>query len=292
MSWAWLIVILVPTGLVVGSFLNVLIHRVPRGQSVVRPRSRCPHCGTLIRWYENIPVLSYLVLGGRCSRCGQVISLRYPLVELTNALLWVLAAWRVGPSATLPILLPFLSAMLVLFFTDWDHQLLPDRITLPLALTGLVLAPWSTALFGYRSAVGWVRTALSALTGSATGPPGGMVLGAEHLAAALLGAVLGYAAFWVVGALWKALRGEEAIGGGDLKLMLGVGAFLGPGGVLLTVVIGSLAGSLVGVALMLRRRAGWRTRLPYGCFLTPAAVVAALAGRDLMTAYLRLAGWV
>jgi leader peptidase (prepilin peptidase)/N-methyltransferase len=283
-----LALLILPFGLVFGSFLNVVIYRVPLGRSVVSPRSHCPVCGTLIVWFDNVPVLSWLLLGRRCRGCRAPIPVRYPLVELAHGLLWSASMLAWAPEATAWILLPFLSAQLALFFTDWDHQLLPDRITLPLAAAGLVLAPWSGAIFGMPgAATRWLGPLLSGEGGEA---PAWLVRGGERLLGALAGAALGYLLFWSIAALWKALRGEEAMGGGDLKLMLGVGAFLGPGGVLLTIVLGSLTGSIIGLALMVRAGAGWRTRLPFGCFLTPAAVVAALWGRDLVGAYLRLAG--
>ena len=125
-----LAVLVLPFGLVVGSFLNVVIYRVPQGRSVVRPRSHCPICGALVVWYDNLPVLSWLLLGRRCRSCRAPIPWRYPLVELSHALLWSAAMLRWAPDPTAWILLPFLSAQLALFFTDWDHQLLPDRITL------------------------------------------------------------------------------------------------------------------------------------------------------------------
>lgn len=280
--------LVLPFGLVVGSFMNVVIYRVPLGRSVVSPRSHCPVCGALIVWYDNVPLLSWLLLGRRCRECRAPIPVRYPLVELAHGLLWSASMLAWSPDATAWVLLPFLSAQLALFFTDWDHQLLPNRITLPLAATGLVLAPWSAAVFGMpAAATRWIGPLLSG-AGGETAP--WLARAGERLLGALAGAALGYALFWSIASLWRTVRGEEAMGGGDLKLMLGIGAFLGPGGVLLTVVLGSLTGSLVGLALMARGGAGWRTRLPFGCFLTPAAVIAALWGRDLVSAYLRLSG--
>jgi leader peptidase (prepilin peptidase)/N-methyltransferase len=241
----------------------------------------------MIRWHQNLPVLSWVLLAGRCGACREPISLRYPVVEVLNGVLWAGLGLRLGLQPTTFVLLPFVSAMVVLFFTDWDHRLLPDRVTLPLAAVGLVLSPISAGPFGLPPPVRhWVERAVGDAGSPALGEP------ASRLAAALAGAALGYGLFWSLGAVWGLLRGEEALGGGDLKLMLGVGAFLGPGGVLLTVALGSIAGSIVGITLMAARSAGWRSKLPYGCFLAPAAVVAAFAGRDLVGAYLRLTGIV
>ncbi|UCF66757.1 MAG: prepilin peptidase [Acidobacteriota bacterium] len=259
-------------GATIGSFLNVCAYRIPLGRSIVRPGSACTACGTLIRWQHNIPVFSWLYLRGRCASCRTRISARYPLVEAGNALLWVLVGWRFGPTIGALVLLPFVSAMIVLFLTDLDHQLLPDRITLPLAVAGLVVAPWNARL----DLGPW-------LFGSGT-PLG-------RLVAALVGAVIGYGVFFTLALAWRVLFDREALGGGDLKMMLGVGAFLGAHGVLLTIFLASLIGTLLSLPALLSGR--WRMThvLPFGCFLAPAAVVAMFYAPEIIRWYLGLLVW-
>jgi len=264
----WLVGLAV-VGAVVGSFLNVCIWRIPRGESVVRPGSRCPACGTPIRPWHNVPVLSWFWLGGKCAACGTRISPRYPFVEALNAALWVLAGWRFGPGLPALVLLPFLSAMVVLFFTDWDHMILPDRVTLPLAVLGLALAPWNPRLDLGPGLLG---------SGTVTG----------RLAAALLGAAVGWGLFFFLVLTWRVLFDREAMGGGDLKMMLGVGAFLGFGGVVTTVFLASVVGTLVAAPYLLTARWHGTRELPFGCFLAPAAVISALWGREMIAWYLHL----
>jgi leader peptidase (prepilin peptidase)/N-methyltransferase len=256
-------------GLVVGSFLNVVIYRVPLRRSVVRPRSACPACGAAIVWYQNIPIVSWLALGGTCAACRAPISMRYPLVEALHAGLWLAAGWRYGITLQTLVLLPFLSAMLALFFTDWDHKLLPDRITLPLLALGLVSAPWNDRLDLARLAVG----------------PGTAM---PRLATALAGALAGFGVLFLVGWFWQTLFRREALGGGDLKLMAAVGAYLGLPGVLVTVFGGSLAGTLVALPFLLGGRWTMTRELPFGCFLTPAAALFALGGEPLVRWYVGL----
>ncbi len=256
-------------GLVVGSFLNVVIYRVPLRRSVVRPRSSCPACGAAIAWYHNVPVVSWLVLGGKCAACRAPIAARYPFVEAANAALWFAAGWRYGITVETLVLLPFLSAMLALFFTDWDHKLLPDRMTLPLLALGLASAPWNARLDLARIAVG---------PGTA-GP---------RLATALAGAAAGFGALFLVGWLWQVLFRREALGGGDLKLLAAVGAYLGLPGVIVTIFGGSLLGTLVALPFLLGGRWTMTRELPFGCFLTPAAALFALWGEPAVRWYLGL----
>ena len=252
---------------VVGSFLNVCIYRIPLGKSVVHPRSSCPACGHTIRAWHNVPVASWVLLRGRCADCHAPISARYPFVELANTGLWLWAWFRFGPSAGTLLLAPFLSAMLALFFTDWDHQLLPDRITLPAAALGLATAWWNPRLDPV-SAMLFERW------------PAG------RIGASVAGALLGYGLFYVIWLAWKILFKRDSMGGGDLKLMLAVGAFLGVPGVLLTILFGSVVGTLVSIPFLLAGRWNLKRELPFGCFLTPAAVFAALYGREALIWYL------
>lgn len=246
-------------GLIAGSFLNVCVHRLPVGKSVVRPRSRCPHCEAPIRWYDNIPVVSWLLLRGACRRCSARISCRYPFVEALSGLT-VLLLWRqFGATPAFAIAVIFALALVVLFFTDYDHQLLPDAVT----LTG----------FGVGLAVAWFNPFL--------GPQEGW----WRVWAALSGAALGSGLLWGVGAVYGKLRGVEAMGMGDVKMMAMVGAFAGPLGVLFTVFAASLGGALTGLLLIPLRGGSLRDKLPFGCFLAPAALAALLYGERAVRAY-------
>ncbi len=248
-------------GLTVGSFLNVCIYRLPAGKSVVRPGSRCPSCGSAIRWYRNIPVLSWIFLRGRCADCGTRIPVRYPVVELLTGLL-TLALWlRFGPTAAFFLSVPFGWAMTVLFFTDLDTRLLPDAVTLSGLVAGLGLA--------------WFNPFL--------GEPG-----SGRIWLSLAGAVLGGGSLWSVGALYSRLRGVEAMGFGDVKMMAFAGAFSGPQGALFTIFGGSVVGAVVGLALIPLRGRSMQSTLPFGCFLAPAALVALLYARRLIEWYLGL----
>jgi leader peptidase (prepilin peptidase)/N-methyltransferase len=228
----------------------------------VSPRSRCPRCGASIAAWQNVPVLSWVLLRGRCASCRAAISLRYPLIELAAAALAV-ALWRMlGPGAGFAVAAPFALAMLVLFFTDWDHQLLPDPITLGGFATGLAVAWWNPFLGGEP---GWGR-----------------------LWTALSGAALGAGVLWGIGAAYSRLRGVEAMGMGDVKMMAMAGAFTGAGGVLFTLFSASIVGAVVGVALVPLRGRTMKDTLPFGCFLAPAALAALLWGRRVLDAYLSL----
>jgi leader peptidase (prepilin peptidase)/N-methyltransferase len=256
-------------GAVVGSFLNVVIYRVPLGESIVTPRSRCPSCRELIRWYHNVPMFSWLWLRGRCARCAAPISARYPAVELLNALLWLGVALRFGPSTVGVLLLVFVSGMLALFFTDWDHQLLPDLITLPLALVGLAASPFNPLLDLAPGVIG-------------SGTP------LARLGSALAGALLGYGIFFTLALAWRVLFDREALGGGDLKMMLAVGAFLGMPGVVTTILLASIVGTLLSLPLLIGGRWTMTRELPFGCFLAPAAVLSAFYGQPLVRWYIGL----
>jgi len=250
-------------GLVLGSFLNVCIHRLPLGMSVVRPGSRCPSCETPIRWYQNVPVVSWLALRGRCASCRKPISWRYPAVELLSGAL-LLALWSAfGASAAFAVSAPFALAMVVLFFTDLDHRLLPDRVTLPGFAVGV--------------AVSWFNPFL--------GDPGG-----ARLWASLAGAALGAGVLWGIGAVWTRLRGVEAMGLGDVKMMALVGAFSGAHGVAFTLFTASMVGATVGVALVPLRGRSLQDTLPFGCFLAPAALAGLFLARPAIRAYFGLIG--
>lgn len=257
--FATALVILV--GLVLGSFLNVCIHRLPRGESIVRPGSHCPRCNAPIRWFQNIPVFSWVLLRGRCADCAAPISWRYPLVEALSAGI-LLGLWRhFGAGTAFAVSAYFALAMLILFFTDLDLQLLPDKIT----LSGLALGLAGSWFNPFLNGQGWTR-----------------------VWAALGGAALGAGLLWGFGALYGRLRGIEAMGLGDVKMMAMVGAFAGPFGVLLTIFAGSLVGAVVGILLIPLRGGSLQDTLPFGCFLAPAALAALLVGQRVAAAYLSM----
>lgn len=256
-------------GAMVGSFLNVCIHRIPLGESIVSPGSRCPRCERAIRAWQNVPILSWFFLRGRCASCEAPISARYPFVEGLNAGAWLLVAWWLGPNVTSVIVMIFVSAMIALFYTDWDHQLLPDRITFPLFALGVVVAPFNPLLDLAPGPLG-AGTALS------------------RVGAALAGAAIGYGLFALLVITWRVLFAKDAMGGGDLKMMLGVGAFLGIPGVATTVLLASIVGTLLSVPFLLFGRWSMSRELPFGCFLAPAAAISALWGHDFVVWYLGL----
>jgi len=239
-------------GLLVGSFVNVLVHRLPRGESIVSPGSHCPACGAPVRAYDNVPVLSWLLLGGRCRDCRAPIALRYPMLELANGVLWALVFLRARNRAELATGLFLVSACLALLAIDAEFQLLPDRIT----LTGIA-----------------VGLGLSLLPGS------------RGLVAAALGAALGGGGLWLVAYLYERITGQEGMGLGDVKMLAMIGAFLGPAGVLVTLLLGSVSGSVVGLALIAARRGDRRMRLPFGVFLAIGAVAAFFFGDVLIDRY-------
>ncbi|MGD8351938.1 MAG: prepilin peptidase [Nitrospirota bacterium] len=249
-------VVIAVFGLAVGSFLNVVIWRVPRGKSIVSPSSRCPSCGAAIRPLDNIPVLSYLLLRGRCRYCGAGISARYPFVEALNAVLWAVMYWRFGMGWHLPVYLALASAFVAVVFIDLDFQIIPDSITLPgipiALLAGMFLLPDPVAR---AIPLGWQ--------------------------ASLAGAALGFGLFWVV-----AVLSRGGMGGGDIKFMAVAGAATGWKGVLMTTFLGSLAGSVIGVFLMIVKGRGRKAKIPFGPFLVLGALLTLLFGQEIMRWYL------
>jgi leader peptidase (prepilin peptidase)/N-methyltransferase len=241
-------------GLAVGSFFNVVIHRLPRGASIAYPASKCPHCEHPLRWYDNIPVLGYLWLRGRCRHCRTPISIRYPIVEILTMVLFLVHLYVFGWTLLMGIRLAFACALLVLFAIDLEHQLLPNVITLPGIAAGLIV--------------------------SVIAPPG--------LLDAVLGAILGGGVLWLIGAAYWRATGQEGMGGGDVKMLAMIGAFLGWQLVLVTLVLSSVAGSVVGLLLIVTRRGSMKYALPYGTFLAIGALVASLAGARIVAWYVGL----
>ena len=241
-------------GAIVGSFLNVCIHRLPIGRSIVWPASACPHCGRALAWFENIPIASYLSLGGRCRTCRAPISYRYPVVEALTALMFAVGWWHVGPGALLASRLVFGCALIVLFEIDREHQILPHVITLPGIVVGLALSVVTEP--GWRSS--------------------------------LIGIALGGGTLLAMASVYYWLRQEEGMGMGDVKMLAMIGAFLGWQLTLLTLMIASLAGSVVGVFLIVTRRGGMKSALPFGSFLAIGAAAAATVGPSVLDWYLGL----
>ena len=238
-------------GLVLGSFLNVVIARLPRGESIVHPPSRCPRCKKRIRPWDNVPLLSFAILRGRCRDCKKSIPWRYPIVELLSGLLLWLLVRRVDDPIVLVPQAVFLLALLAVAWIDLDTRTIPDVVTIPGVGLGL-----AASLFG---------------------PPG--------LAGAALGALSGGVSLWLVGALYEKATGVAGMGGGDVKLAAMMGAFLGVGGVFGAIFLASLAGSIFGMLLIARGKGSRRTAIPFGTFLAPAAIALCLYGEPLFRFY-------
>src|SRR6267154_4091592 len=232
-------------GAMIGSFLNVVIHRLPREQSIVFPNSSCPTCHAKIKAYDNIPILSFLILRGQCRACGAPISPRYPAVEALTALVFVAITWHDGWSFALGFDLAFAAAMLALIFIDAEHMILPNAITYP----GILFALITRAVIPYFAGPNHFDDLPQLITLLPPTYPAWVV----SLIGATIGALAGGGSLWLMGFLWEKLRGVEAMGFGDVKMMLMVGAFLGWRLTILTILIGALTGSIAGIALMYRR---------------------------------------
>jgi len=271
-----ILVIVLLFGLIIGSFLNVCIVRLPRGRSIVNPPSHCPRCRAGIKFYDNIPVVSYLLLRGKCRSCGEPISLRYPFVELLNGLLyvWIIHEFWFGGEAIL--LMAFCSSLIVITFIDFDFQIIPDTITLPGILLGVSLGPFFMS--GLNEPLPFQLGSL-------------MPHAWPHLISFLnsvIGMLCGALPLLTIGWVWEKLRHVEAMGGGDVKLMGMVGSFLGWKGALLTIMLGALTGSVVGIALILLKRHKMDKVIPFGPFLALGSVVTAFYGPDIILWYLGL----
>jgi len=268
-------------GAIVGSFLNVVIYRVPRQESIIFPNSFCPECKTPIKPYDNIPILSWIILKGKCRHCGNKISLRYPFVEFLTAIVFLLTSSYVGINAFLLLALPFVSAVIALIFIDAEHMILPNVITYPLFVFALVFRVVFALLFGkefFSDLNYFPATALESFP-----------IWTVTLLSALFGALVGSGFLLVIAKLWEYLRKVEAMGMGDIKMMLGVGAFLGWRLAFLTIFLGAFTGSLAGIAIsLLRGERNLQTQIPFGIFLGAGAIISLLLGDKIITAYLQL----
>jgi leader peptidase (prepilin peptidase)/N-methyltransferase len=240
-------------GAMIGSFLNVCIYRLPLRKSIVWPASACESCGRELAWYENLPIVSWIALGARCRTCKAPLSVRHPIVEVLTALMFAVAAWHDGPGLLLASHLVFGCALIVLFAIDLEHHLLPNAITLPGIAAGL--------LFSFFS-----------------GQPG--------LQESLIGAAIGGGGLWLIAETYYRVRHEEGLGMGDVKMLAMIGAFIGWKLTIVTLMMASVAGSIVGIALIAARKGDMKYALPFGTFLALGAAAAATVGPGLLQWYL------
>ena len=260
-------------GLLIGSFLNVCIHRWPRDFSVVRPRSHCPECEKAIAWYDNIPVVSYLALRGRCRHCGTRISWRYPVVELLTGLLFFYFVWQLGVTPAALKMCVFSAMLVALIFSDLETRILPDELTLGGTLVGLLFAIFVPVPESIVQAMLWFT--------------GMQLSGRAHwLVESAAGAAVPALLLWAAGWFYERVRHREGLGFGDVKLIAMVGSFLGLSGALLTLAGGSLAGLVIGYAYIRATRKDPSTyELPLGTFLSIAALALGLAAPKVLNWY-------
>lgn len=260
-------------GLLIGSFLNVCVYRLPRDLSVVRPRSFCPHCEKMIAWYDNIPVVSYVLLGARCRHCRARIPLRYPLVELATAAAFAICFAALGPTLAAAKYTIFSAILITLIASDLEERILPDEFTLGGTAIGLALAPFVPLEFG------WAHILLPASLG-----PRWLSLGEAALGAGFSSGII-----WLVGWLYEKLRHREGLGFGDVKMIAMIGAFLGLKWALLTLITASLVGSISGLAyIFITRKDASTYELPFGSFLGLAALAVAMFGEVVVVWYSHL----
>jgi len=240
-------------GTIIGSFLNVCIHRLPQGKSIVVPPSHCPRCKTPIRFYDNIPLASFIILQGKCRGCKAPISFRYPLVEFLMGLFSLILLLRFGISTLYLIYLSFFASLTLVSFIDLPHKIIPDLISLPGIVIGLVISLLHPQM---------------------------------SLKDSLIGVLLGGGSLYVVASVYHLVTKREGMGGGDVKLLAMIGAFIGWKGVLFTILCSSLIGTMVGVTLMLVSSADSKYAVPFGPFLSLGAIIYVLWGEALITWYL------
>lgn len=273
--FAFYLICLGAFGLLFGSFGNVLVWRVPLGESIVSPPSHCPRCGHDIRWYDNIPVVSWLALGGKCRDCGEPISIRYPIVELASGFLWVLAGWVWGLSAAVPLAVVFFYMLLVLSVVDLDTRRLPTPLVSVIGIAGLIAA------------------VAAQITGLPFGPLVGVAVSgwlAEPLLAAAVGFAVGAGTSIAIAMLYRVIRGKDGLGFGDVRLLGAMGLVLGPF-VLLAYALGNIFGVLVAIPQLLLSRKGGplsARSIPFGPFLALGGLVTAVWGPAVWTWYLNL----
>jgi leader peptidase (prepilin peptidase) / N-methyltransferase len=241
-------------GALLGSFGNVIIYRLPKGESIVTPRSHCYGCNKVIAWFDNIPIISWFVLHGKCRHCGAKFSIRYMLVELLMGCMFAALFYKDGLTWTLVEHWIFAFGLIVASFIDFDHMILPDEFT----LSGIVIG----------------------LVGSLLNPE-------RHFMTALIGVILGGGFLWATAAIYSAIRKQEGMGGGDIKLLAWIGAVLGWTSVPFVIISSSLVGSLVGVIMIARKKTGLSQAIPFGPYLALGALFFIFFGRWLADAYIR-----
>ena len=244
-------------GLCIGSFLNVCIYRLPASQSITLPRSRCPNCSELIRFYDNVPVLSYLVLRGRCRFCKEKISLRYPVVEILTGLFALVTFLKYGLTLEALIYYVFVSALIVITFIDIDHQIIPDIITLP-GIPLFFIAGFALSNITYMDSI--------------------------------IGIFAGGGSLFVVAWIYHLVTKKEGMGGGDIKLLAMIGAVIGWQGVLFTIFVASAVGTISGILVMLKARKSMKLAIPFGPFLAIGAIAYIFIGPQLIYWYFNLLG--
>jgi leader peptidase (prepilin peptidase)/N-methyltransferase len=250
-----LILIAIVFGALIGSFLNVCISRLPKGESIVTPGSHCPQCNNAIRFYDNIPVISYLLLRGKCRHCRKGISVQYPIVEAVTALLSFLILTKFGPSLSYVYYFAFVAALLVMTVIDLYHQIIPDVISLPGIVVGVL---------------------------------GSLVVPEITFLNSLIGTFVGGGSLFAVATLYQWFFKREGMGGGDVKLLAMIGAFLGWQMVILTILLSSLIGSIVGIGVIVLKGKDFKYAIPFGPFLSLGAVIALFYGQPLIEWYLLL----
>jgi leader peptidase (prepilin peptidase)/N-methyltransferase len=243
-----------------GSFLNVCIHRIPREESVVTPRSHCPGCGHLIAWYDNIPLLSWLALRARCRSCGTRISARYFLVELLTAVLFLMVWNRYGFDLRTPIYWVVVFGLVLGTFVDLEHMIIPDRCTIGGMILGVAASAAAPVLHDTDSHL-------------------------RSVVVSLIGLAAGFGSLWLVGQIGRWIFKKDAMGFGDVKLMGAIGAFFGAPAVLFTIMVSALLGSVAGVAMILLGGKEWQSRIPYGPYIAAAALLWMLGGHTWWTNY-------
>lgn len=259
--WSFMVFLV---GSVFGSFMNVCIYRLPRNQSIVFPPSSCPKCGSRILWYDNIPIFGYLLLWGKCRYCKEKISFRYPVVEFITGLLALLLFFKFHFTATFFAMFLFCAALIIVTFIDLEHRIIPDEISLPGIVVGFILSFFIVNLYRPEEILGWKES----LAGIAAG--GGSLL------------LVAYA--------YQLFAHKEGMGGGDIKLLAMMGAFLGWKAVPFIIFLSSLAGSAVGISLMIAQKKDSRYSIPFGPFLAFGAVMFIFFGRQIIDWYLGFGG--
>lgn len=255
-------------GLPVGSFLNVCIYRLPRSESIINPPSHCPKCNKRIEWYNNIPLISYILLNGKCRNCRATISLRYFWVELLTGLMSLFLTMKFGFSLNFFIFAVFTCILIVVTFIDFEHYLIPDVLVLPGIVLGLAVSTKNNLLATLNPLFFDFSYPLSAFLNSLTG------------------ACLGFLSLLAVALIGEALFKKEAMGGGDLKLLAMMGAFLGWKNVLLTIFLSSLVGSVIGIAMILLKKKGRKEYIPYGPYLALAGIISIFWGDIIIKKFL------